>query len=81
MNLWKWLFSHDHKEAIVTAHNLKGYDGYFLLEYMLRNGIKHNLIVSGSKIMVVNVQHGLDMRIIEDVWSPEFTERRLSTFV
>ena len=63
----RWLFSEKHKNAIVTAHNMKGYDGYFLLNYLLRNGIRHNPIYAGSKIMSIHVESGLNMTIIDSL--------------
>ena len=30
-----WLFTDQHKYFKVVAHNMKGYDGYFLLEYLI----------------------------------------------
>ncbi len=34
----KWLFSDQHRDSTVLAHNMKGYDGVFLLEYLLNHG-------------------------------------------
>ena len=31
----KWLFSSQHKYFKTVCHNMKGYDGYFLLEYLI----------------------------------------------
>ena len=39
----KWLFQDNHRNAIVLAHNLRSYDGYFLLDYLLRNSIGPSL--------------------------------------
>ena len=45
----KWLFSR--KDSTAIAHNNSGYDIYFILKYMLENGIAPtNVIRSGGKI-------------------------------
>ena len=38
------------------AHNLKGYDGYFLLNWLVNNSLKPETIYSGSKIMMMKVR-------------------------
>ena len=63
----KWLFTPQHKHSVVTAHNLKSYDGYFLMDYLIMNSIKHDTIFSGSKIMNINIQSGLDMKVVDSL--------------
>ena len=60
----QWLFNECHKGVTAIAHNMAGYDGYFLLDYLVRNGIKHSVIFTGSKIMGLFVKNGLNMRVI-----------------
>ena len=60
-----WLFTQEHKDAVVTAHNFKGYDGYFVLQYMTKNGIKHNPIYADSKIMTIKIENKLNMTFID----------------
>ena len=62
-----WLFQAENKNSVVMAHNMKGYDGYFLLDYLVKNGIKHNVIYAGSKIMCIKVEHRLNMDIIDSL--------------
>ena len=62
-----WLFSEEHKGAVVLAHNLKSYDGYFLLDHLVTNGIKHEVIYSGSKIMSINVKNHLNMKLVDSL--------------
>lgn len=63
----EWLFEKSHKGHAVLAHNMKGYDGYFLLRYLVDNNIRHNLIYRGSKIMYIEVKNKLNMRIIDSL--------------
>lgn len=53
-----WLFSGDHRGAICIAHNLKGYDSYFILQYLYENAIRPNLIMDGAKVMMIEVPRG-----------------------
>lgn len=62
-----WLFSHQNKGAVVLAHNMKGFDGVFLLNYMVKNNVAHDVIYNGTKIMQVTVHSGLCMRIIDSL--------------
>ena len=62
-----WLFQPCHAGYCVVAHNMKGYDGYFLLDHLIKNGIKHRIIFNGSKIMSVTVQNRLSMRVIDSL--------------
>lgn len=64
----KWLFSDQHRDSTVLAHNMKGYDGVFLLEYLLNHGLRpQKIIYNGTKIMYMHVQRGLNMRIIDSL--------------
>jgi G:T-mismatch repair DNA endonuclease (very short patch repair protein) len=61
----QWLFSEQNKNYTVMAHNMKGYDGYFLLEYLIANSIVPQVIYSGSKLMYIQVANELNIRIID----------------
>ena len=37
----KWLFTEEHRKSIVVAHNFQGYDGYFIQNYLNKNGVKY----------------------------------------
>ena len=63
----RWLFQDVHKGFTAIAHNMAGYDGYFLLDYLVRNGVKHSVIFTGSKIMGIFVKNGLNMRVIDSL--------------
>ena len=61
-----WLFSLENK-GIVIAHNMKGYDGMFLLNYMIKNTVRHEVIYQGTKIMSISVYSGLNIRVIDSL--------------
>ena len=64
----QWLFSEEHKHFKVIAHNCKGYDGYFLLEYLIDNSMRPNMIIyNGSKIMYMTVGKGLNIQVIDSL--------------
>lgn len=46
---------------------MKGYDGYFLLEYLMANSIVPKVIFAGSKIMYLHVERGLNIRILDSL--------------
>ena len=74
----QYLFNISHKDFTMVAHNMKGYDGYFLLEYLIKNSITPgHVIYSGSKIMYLTVKRGLDIRIIDSL---NFLSAPLSAF-
>ena len=62
-----WLFNETHKGYTAIAHNMKGYDGYFLLEYLLANSIIPKVIYAGSKIMYLHVPRGLNIRVLDSL--------------
>jgi hypothetical protein len=63
-----WLFSEQHKNFSVYAHNFRSFDGYFVLEYLIRNGILPNrLIYNGSKIMYLQVKKGLNIKLLDSL--------------
>ena len=64
----EYLFDDQHRAFTVLAHNLKGYDGYFILEYLLDQSIfPEKIIYSGSKIMYMSVGRGLDIRLLDSL--------------
>ena len=46
----KWLFTRDHQDCIVVAHNFQGYDGYFIQNYLNKNGIKYEVSSDSSSV-------------------------------
>ena len=60
----KWLFSPYHKDFTAITHNAKGYDNYFVLEYLIDNSIRPEIIYNGSKIMYMQVKRGFNIRCL-----------------
>ena len=51
----KWLFTEEHKDCIVVAHNFQGYDGYFIKNFLNENGVKYEVILRGAKILSMTI--------------------------
>ena len=51
----EWLFTKEHQDCIVVAHNFQGYDGYFIQNYLNENAIKYEIILRGAKILSMTV--------------------------
>ena len=51
----KWLFVKDHENCVFVAHNFQGYDGYFIQNYLNKNGVEYKVIMSGAKILTLTV--------------------------
>ena len=49
-----WLFVRKRKNTVCIAHNAKGYDLHFLLEYLHARGVKPEIIQNGRKIMTLS---------------------------
>ena len=43
------LFTKGHEGCIVVAHNFQGYDGYFIQQYLHKNGVIPDVIMCGAK--------------------------------
>ena len=64
----KWLFSSKHKYFKTVCHNMKGYDGYFLLEYLIDQSMRPDKIIyNGSKIMYMTVEKDLHIKVIDSL--------------
>ena len=64
----KWLFSSQHKYFKTVCHNMKGYDGYFLLEYLIDQSMRPDKIIyNGSKIMYMTVEKDLLIKVIDSL--------------
>ena len=50
-----WLFSKEHQDCIVVAHNFQGYDGYFIQNFLIKNAIYYKIIYHGAKILSMTV--------------------------
>ena len=47
----RWLFTEEHRGYTLIAHNFRGYDGHFILKYMLDNNLKPDVIKSGTELL------------------------------
>ena len=54
-NFCEWLFTPEHKDCIVVAHNFQGYDGYFIKEFLVDNAIHYEIIYRGAKSLSMTV--------------------------
>ena len=72
----EWLFTKEHANCIVVAHNFQGYDGYFIQQYLRENGIVPEVIMRGAKILTLSVP----MFKIKFIDSLSFMPMRLADF-
>ena len=53
----EWLFGKNNEDFIAIAHNMKSYDGYFILNYIISNILPNEklpeVLLSGSKILLI----------------------------
>ena len=52
----KWLFTPEHDESIVIAHNFQGYDSYFILNHLNQQAIPYEVIYNGAKCMTLTTK-------------------------
>ncbi|XP_074648785.1 uncharacterized protein LOC141904126 [Tubulanus polymorphus] len=60
----EWLFTEENRGAIVFAHNFQSFDGYFILQYLVSQGILPDIVPNGGKIMTMTVTH-LDIKFLD----------------
>ena len=51
-----WLFTPQHHECIVIAHNFQGYDSYPILKFLNENAIPCTVIYNGTKCMMLETK-------------------------
>ena len=51
----EWLLTKQHQDCIVVAHNFQGYDGYFIIKYLIQNAIKYEYILRGAKVLSMTI--------------------------
>ena len=51
----KWVFANKNANTTFVAHNFQAYDGYFILQYLYKNGITPEIITRGAKILSLTV--------------------------
>lgn len=62
----QFLFSKRFQGYTVLAHNMKGFDGCFLLRYLLKHNFKVSVIANGLKLTSIHVA-SLNMRLIDSL--------------
>lgn len=55
----EWLFDGSKKGSVVIAHNNRGYDSYFIFQYLHKNGIKPERVVHSGQKMIAFEAKGL----------------------
>ena len=76
----EWLFTTEHAGCTVMAHNFQGYDSYFILQYLRKQGVKYNVIMRGAKVVSLKVEL-FDIRFIDSLNflpSPVYRKRLVS---
>ena len=65
----KWLISNQHKDFTVIDHNARGYDSYFIYDYLIAHShVPDPVIFSGSKIMYMRVPtSGMNIRFLDSL--------------
>ncbi len=72
----EWLISKKHKNMTAIAHNMRSYDGMFILNYLTKRNIKYKPIYSGgTKRMGIYILDKYDIRIIDSL---NFIAKRLN---
>ena len=61
----QWLIHKQHKRYTVIAHYGKGYDFQFIVNYCLKHNVRYKCIYDGSKVMYLEVLHGLHLRFVD----------------
>ena len=51
----------------IVAHNMRGFDGCFLLDYLIRHGIEPHISSDGLKLLIVKIGGSLRMRLIDSL--------------
>ena len=62
----EWLFQEGNSGSVVLAHNFQGYDGYFILQYLHKNGLVPEVIMNGAKILTLNFPV-LDIKFVDSL--------------
>ena len=60
-----WLFTTKNKNYTAIAHNLSGYDGLYVMNYLIQSGLKFTFMLQGSKVIYIEVNSRLTIRLID----------------
>ncbi|XP_055339248.1 uncharacterized protein LOC129588868 isoform X2 [Paramacrobiotus metropolitanus] len=78
--LCRFLFSDDHRDHYIIAHNFQAFDGYFIMNWLLTNGIVPRVIMNGGKIMQLDVPQ-LNIRFRDSInFNPQSLSKWPATF-
>jgi hypothetical protein len=73
-----FLFGSDQFQGYsIVAHNMRGFDGCFLLDYLVKHGIEPHISSDGLKLLIVRVGGTLRIRLIDSL---NFLQIPLSEF-
>lgn len=62
-----FLFSKKFENSTIVAHNMRGFDGFFLIQYLITHNMKpRQVILNGTKLITCIVPH-FRMRIIDSL--------------
>ena len=63
-----WLFNTKNKFFIAIAHNMKGYDGFFIMDFIIKNLLPTDnvpeILLNGSKLLVIKF---MSVKIIDSI--------------
>ena len=72
----EWLFTKEHANCVILAHNFQGYDSYFILQFLHENGVVPEVIMRGAKVLTLFVPM-LNIKFIDSL---SFIPMRLADF-
>ena len=82
----KWLLSRENKGVTAIAHNMKGYDGQFILDHMFNIGMCPKVVMNGAKLMSIELKEKArnkekkDVTELKIIDSSNFIPAPLSSF-
>ena len=78
-NFCRWALNKRRKGTTYIAHNAKAYDTYFIIQFILKymSHLKFNIIQKGTKIIFLEIKHGLNVKFID---SFNFVQSTLADF-
>ena len=72
----KWVFDDKNASTTFVAHNFQAYDGYFILQYLYKNGITPEIITRGAKILSLTVPE-MNIKFIDSLCFIPMIQRHL----
>ena len=62
----EWMFQQENANTTFVAHNFQAYDGYFILQYLYKNGITPEIITRCAKILSLTVSE-MNIKFIDSL--------------